>query len=224
MGNPQHYGIELPERCLTLIDELWDQASRTYGKNKHLGPLTSTFLVSMSMPILNLPIERIERQTNNGDEEGYADDRHIDPKAVERFEQIIQRGALGGAPFFKPDVWRFVQVPEDRLFNTSRGLPEEVAIALASDDAAEQAAAMPANQWISVLRNALAHGGVCYLDEHGQTSYGSPVKMYAFVSGKYEGRALVKLNILRIAETDYRDFLRRWVAWLSEAGIAQRAA
>ncbi len=76
----------------------------------------------------------------------------------------------------------------------------------------------------------MAHGGIAYLDESGRSSYGTPVKMFAFVSGKY-GKPkcehaetacrfgmgnLEGLNILRISETDYRQFLEEWVAWLTK--------
>jgi hypothetical protein len=45
-----------------------------------LGSLTTTFLISMSMPIITLPIERIERH-RDATGQGYADDRHIDEDA-----------------------------------------------------------------------------------------------------------------------------------------------
>jgi hypothetical protein len=239
MGNPQHFGIELPQRCLALLNGLWDQAARTYGGNQpELGPLTSTFLLSMSMPILNLPVERIERQIGQGDGEGYADDRHINGRAVEAFQRTIQQGTLSQAPFYKQGAWRFFQYRGGPI-NIARELPEEVPRGLDTDEAATNAGAMPASQWISVLRNALAHSGIAYLDERGRSSYGQPVKMYAFVSGKFdpgpcphlpdaacrgERGSLIALNFLRIAETDYRAFLELWVSWLQEAEIVNLAA
>jgi hypothetical protein len=79
MGIPLHYSLEVPQRCLQLIDNLWSIAKKTRQTNRpDLGPLTSTFLISMSMPIVNLPVERIERH-RSAEKENYADDRHIDP-------------------------------------------------------------------------------------------------------------------------------------------------
>ena len=239
MGNPQHYGIELPQRGLALINGLWNAAARTYGGNRpDLGPLTSTFLLSMSMPILNLPVERIERQIGQGDGEGYVDDRHISRRAVEAFQRTIQRGTLSQAPFYKQGAWRFFRYHGGPM-NIARELPENIASALDMDEAATNAGAMFASQWISVVRNALAHGGIAYLDERGRSSYDQPVKMYVFVSGKFdsgpcphlpnaacrgEQGPLIALNFLRIAETDYRAFLELWVSWLEEAGIVNAAA
>jgi hypothetical protein len=96
-------------------------------------------------------------------------------------------------------------------------MPEHVAAELGTENAAQNAADMPASQWCSVLRNALAHGGIAYLNAQGRTSYQEPVKMYAFVSGKYDEsskespKPLTAVNFLRISEPHYYDFLRRWV-------------
>ncbi|RVP95051.1 hypothetical protein [Sinorhizobium meliloti] len=239
MGNPLHYGIELPQRCLTLIEELWGTASQIHGGVRpDLGPLTTTFLVSMSMPIINLPVERIERQIGLGGFEGYVDDRHVSAQAVDAFRGVIHRGNLEHAPFYQHGAWRFAEYQGEPI-NLARGLPEDIASALDEHNAAEDAAAMNANQWMSILRNALAHGGIVYLDEFGRSSYGKPVKMLAFASGKFASGScphaenedcrgsrgdLTALRILRISEDGYRDFLREWVAWLGHTGIARAAA
>lgn len=122
--------------------------------------------------------------------------------------------------------------------NIANGLPEGLAEALSGDEAVSAARDMPTSQWVSTLRNAMAHGGIAYLDEIGRSSYGTPVKMFAFVSGKY-GKSkcehaeadcrfgmgeLEGLNILRISETDYRQFLEAWVAWLEATDIASLTA
>lgn len=239
MGNPQHYSIELPERCMELIDQLWPEAAKIRGGERpDLGPLTSTFLLSMSMPILNIPVERIERQIDKAEGTGYADDRYLNADAVRAFEDVIRRGRLGAAPFYRDGAWRFLAVREGPFPNIAGGMPDSMADALSGEAAVKAAENMHALQWISIIRNAMAHGGIAYLDEHGRSRYGTPIKMYAFVSGKYgkpkcqhaeaECRyglgALEGLNVLRISETDFRDFLRDWVAWLVRTKIAKQAA
>lgn len=224
---------------MALIDQLWGEAAKIHGGERpDLGPLTSTFLISMSMPVLTIPLERIERQIDKVDGEGYADDRYLNPVAVKAFEDVIRRGSLGDAPFYREGAWRFHNVTEGPFPNIAAGLPDAMADALSSSAAVEAARKMPALQWISIIRNAMAHGGIAYLDERGRSSHGTPVKMYAFVSGKYgkpkcqhaEGQcrygpgALERLNILRVSEADFRDFLREWVAWLEMTKIARQAA
>jgi hypothetical protein len=227
MGNPRNYSLELPERCLSLLDRLWPHAQATFPADRpDLGPLTSTFLISMSMPIINLPIERIERRS--GDEAShYASDGPVNPAAAHAIVETLQKRAFGDAPFFANGAWRFVSWGKRPFPNIAYGLPEAVAAQLGAEDAARNAAKMPASQWSSILRNALAHGGIAYLNEQGRSSHGEPVKMYAFVCGKYDqeskerSKRLTAVNFLRISETDYRDFLRRWVGWLQDTGIAR---
>jgi hypothetical protein len=188
------------------------------------------------MPIINIPTERIEKHLGLGDAEGYVDDRHLSRHATEEFKNVLRRGRFGQAPFFQPNAWRFYQY-EGEPINIARGLPEAIAVELEKNEAGDRAAAMPASQWLGVLRNALAHGGIVYLDEHGRSSRDAPVKMLGFVNGRFlDGRCPHEkskpcraervqngLNILRINEVDFRDFLRRWVIWMQESGLAQAA-
>jgi hypothetical protein len=56
------------------------------------------------------------------------------------------------------------------------------------------------------------------------TSYGEPVKVYAFVSGTFDDTdwtRLLHLNALRISETNYRKFLSRWVRWLKSVRVSK---
>lgn len=238
MGNPQHFGIELPQRCLTLLDRLWDLASETYSeRTPHLGPLTSTFLISMSMPIINIPTERIEKYLRLRDTEGYVDDRHINAEVTQAFQDVLQRRQLEDAPFFEVGTWSFYEYVGEPM-NLTRDLPENIASELDKDEAMQRAAQMPSTQWLGVLRNALAHGGILYLNEHGRSAHDVPVKMFGFVNGRF-GKGLCPhdnekscraervpngLNILRIGEREYYEFLRKWVDWMREAGIAAEAA
>ncbi len=227
MGNPRNYSLELPERCLLLLDRLWPHARATFqAEQPDLGPLTSTFLISMSIPIINLPIERIDRR--RGDEgQHYASDRPINPAAVSAIDETLQKSSLRNAPFFEEGAWRYISCGEPPFPNIAKGLPEGIADGLGSEYAAKNAAEMPASQWCSILRNALAHGGIAYLNEQGRSSFGEPVKMYAFVSGKYDQESkkspkpLTAVNFLRISEIDYRKFLNLWVVWLQDSGIAR---
>lgn len=81
------------------------------------------------MPIINLPVERIERQIGLGDFEGYVDDRHVSAQAVGAFRDVIQRGNLKHAPFYQHGAWRFAECQAVRI-NLARGLPEDIASAL----------------------------------------------------------------------------------------------
>jgi hypothetical protein len=175
----------------------------------------------MSMPIINLPIERIEKHLDATF--GYANDQHVSPAITKAVHTVLGANTLDKAPFHVPSAWRFAT---HSPFNIADGIPDGLAKELSTEGAASRASRMPTSQWCSVLRNAMAHGGIAYLDEYGRTSYERPVKMYAFISGKFEHDTnnLIKLNILRIGEEDYRIFLRKWVAWLKSSGLDRLAA
>ncbi len=178
------------------------------------------------MPIINLPVERIERHKTAKDQ-GYADDSHIDPAASKAVVSVLGGGEFRSAPFYISDTWSFAAVTNPQLFNIADGIPDELATELGTKKAVEKADSMQTSQWCSIIRNALAHGGIAYLDKDGRTSYGRPVKMYAFVSGKYDDldrKTLIVLNVLRISEANYRIFLRKWVEWLNHSGFNQLAA
>jgi hypothetical protein len=227
MGNPLHFSIELPQRCLQLIEELWSHVEKSRQvDHPELGSLTTTFLISMSMPILNLPIERIQRHQDVA-HEGYADDRHVDPALAKAVSKALGAQTLKRAPFYAPDAWSFAEFKNSPPFNVARSLPDDLAAELDTSDAEVRASNMPTSQWCSIIRNAMAHGGIGYLDEQGRTSFGQPVKMYAFVSGKFddaEPKKLTGVYVLRIGEDNYRAFLRSWVSWLNSIHWSSLAA
>ena len=226
MGNPQHFSQELPQRCLRLIDALWPHVQQvTMPREPHLGPLTTTFLLAMASPVINLPIERIERHIDKHGE-GYASDVHLSARLATEVDRVLRKARLNKAPFFKPQAWSFVKAGPEQLFKVADGMPERVAVQLAEDAAFARAAMMQTSEWLSCLRNALAHGGIAYLNERGFHGYGEPVKMYAFVSGMYDRRddkspKLIGLRVLRIQEDDFRQFLTGWVEWLVDSGLAR---
>jgi hypothetical protein len=227
MGNPLHFSLELPQRCLQLIDELWPYVENVRQADRRgLGSLTTTFLISMSIPIINLPVERIEKH-RNAQNDGYADDRCIDPKVAAAVLDTLGGQILSKAPFYRPSEWSFAMREKNQLFNIAKPFPDDLASELASEEAAASAAKMPTSQWCSILRNAMAHGGISYLNENGRSSCGERVKMYAFVSGKFNDakpKELHHLYVLRISEINYRKFLRRWVTWLKSSGLARELA
>lgn len=56
MGNPTHFSLEVPKRAHQLLRDLYEQLGDSEGTRL---PLKATFLLSISMPIVILPIERI---------------------------------------------------------------------------------------------------------------------------------------------------------------------
>lgn len=67
----------------------------------------------------------------------------------------------------------------------------------------------PAVRVLTDLRNALAHGGIAYLDAQGRQTDGQAA-MLAFVGAVMKGNGITAFNALRIGEPEYRAFLSAW--------------
>jgi hypothetical protein len=228
MGIPQHYSLELPRRCLIIIEELWGAASNVYlPQQKYLGPLTTTFLLSMAAPIISLPLERIVKSFDQVDD-SYVDDSFLNKEIAQTMRDIYETGKFGELSFFKADAWSFAEYSKvSEPLNIAKNFPIKLANELATEPAHQCAKRMDFRQWINCLRNALAHGGIAFLDENGHQTFGDSAKMYAFVSGKYDKHnreKLIGIKALRIGEAEFREFLGLWVAWLEKTGISQALA
>jgi hypothetical protein len=120
MGIPAHFSLELPRRCMKLINELLPTVETVFadGDRRELGGLTSTFLISMAGPIVVLPIERIERHLQKG-REGYADDRRLNPALSRSLKNMLGGGKLQKTRFFVSGHWSFAERVAD--FNIADG-------------------------------------------------------------------------------------------------------
>ncbi len=161
---PEHYARDIVERCDSLIDTLLPVVQR--GSDARFGgPLGTTFLVAMSSPMILLPVERMLKPAAGRD--AVADDRVVDQtpgKAV--VEVLSQATRFGDAPFAREGAWSYVA--GHAPFNLARGMPADLLHSLSKPQAAKDATAAPAARIVTDLRNALAHGGVAYLDEPGR--------------------------------------------------------
>ncbi len=201
---------------MQLINELWPHVQRTrLAHEPHLGSLSTTFLITMSIPILTIPTERIARAADENSP-GIADDRDLDVRLTKAFDDVLKLSKLSQAPFFATNAWRFLFVPAETKINVAKGLSDEITAALSAQAASDAASSLPTAKFVSILRNSLAHAGIAYLDKTGKSSYGQSVGMYAFVSAKWKSKDVLEgYNILRVSEADYRKFLEAWVNWLS---------
>lgn len=211
---PEHYARDIVERCETLIESLLPVVMQEPAK-RFGGPLGTTFLVAMSTPMILLPIERMLKPAANRD--SVADDRTVDEslgKAVA--ETLGATTTFGDTPFGRAGAWSYVG--GQRRFNLAGGIPSELLDRLAEDESSSAALNTPAVRVLTDLRNALAHGGVAYLDDRGRQTDGQAA-MLAFVGAVMKGGRITGVNVLRIGERDYRQFLAAWASWLRQAGV-----
>lgn len=218
MGNPQNFSIDVPRRCHLLLEQLWPSVS---DKVDGRLPLNASFLLAISTPMVNLPIERIWKP-QNGRAVGHLNDGALNASLAKAMKADISQSAVAQAPFYNLGAWRYHFLPKgaDLPDLSKHGLPAAVQQALAKDATSVAADALATETFCSILRNGLAHGGVLYLDKHGQSLEGAPVTKFCFVSTKEKNRAILGFHFLQITMQDYRAFLAAWVGWLQSA--AQR--
>ncbi|TIU58178.1 MAG: hypothetical protein E5W35_05555 [Mesorhizobium sp.] len=178
-----------------------------------------------------LPTERILRALSGAAD--HNDESGIDRILTERVRAEFRK-QLDKTNFCERIDWAFVGGWP--IFNLADRLPGELAETLATADANDAARKMNMPQFASCLRNALSHGGILYLDERGHSSDGQ-ARMLAFVSGKrgkerplcpdglqecnYTAPHIASLNVLRVSQDGFREFLVRWATWLENSGAAK---
>jgi len=166
MGIPSHYSQELPRRCLQLIDALLPTVETiSVPGEAHLGPLTTSFILAMSTPMIVLPIERVERHREGVG--AYVNDRPIEEALASEVDAALGGSPLRRSPFFEQDQWRFASIPYSGE-NLAQHFPNELSEQLSAPEALIAVGKMPASEWASCLRNAPAHGGIAYLDTDGR--------------------------------------------------------
>lgn len=210
---PEHYARDIVQRCDSLITSLMPVVQRDVDP-RFGGPLGTTFLVAMSSPMILLPVERMLKPIGR---DAVADDRVVDPELGKAVADVLSETTrFGDAPFAREGAWRYVA--GHRPFNVAKGIPRELLQALSEQQAIKDAMDAPAARIVIDLRNALAHGGVAYLDDAGHQT-DSQAAMLAFVGSVMKKGRITGVNILRVHEHDYREFLAAWASWLRQAGV-----
>jgi hypothetical protein len=64
------------------------------------------------------------------------------------------------------------------------------------------------------VRNALAHGGVAYLDKNGRSTERDAAMLAFIATERDKHRRVTGLNALRISQSDFLSFLMAWTDWI----------
>ena len=214
MGLPNHYSRDIVIRCDSLIRHLLPKIDEGLPDDVRFGgPLRTTFLLAMATPMIVLPVERIFKPGNPGAVQA-GDDRQLDPALAAELAGVLgNQRCFGDAPFAQAGAWSYVQAYPQ--FNITDVWPDELLAALSGQEAYDAALNAPAHRILVDLRNALAHGGVTYLDERGRNTV-DQAAMFAFVSAAIRNRQISHFNILRVPENDFGAFLTAWADWLGQ--------
>lgn len=122
-----------------------------------------------------LPLERMLKPVSR---DAVADDRCVNESLGKAVTDAWSRTArFGDSPFAREGAWSYV--PGYPPFNLAKGMPRGLVEDLSGAPAAQAAMDASAFQILTDLRNALAHGGIAYLDEKGRQT-DSQAAMLAF--------------------------------------------
>jgi hypothetical protein len=213
MGVPDRFAIEYPRRALELI-EMLEASAREKS-------LLGSFGLLAASAVLTIPFERMRTSHFLHDNERDADlVKHL--KALEK------------ADFLKAPFWR--EAPEDGEWRQSRimGNVDKVHKWLDEDgrdprsEGANTIKGRKANEVLRVLRNALAHGNIIYLDKEGQEIAGNQMAYMAFLSRYEESQEQRdKAETYRVVITTEEAFLRFvkcWAWWIGGLNLDRRVA
>ena len=200
---PQRFAIEYPVRCLHLLD-----AFEPIARERDL---YGTFSVMLAASILIVPWERANgRHPLTQEERG---DLHKGLRRLER-QRWLAADFWGSA---EPGEWRFSRIMGDpnqiHAWQDAQGRPS-----FAPD--ANTMHGRRVGDVFRVLRNALAHGNIVYLDGLGRETAGSRVQHIAFLS-RYEENpeqreAAETYRVVTVHEKDFLPFVRAWALWVAQ--------
>lgn len=223
MGQPAHYSLEIVTRCRALIEHLLPAVREGFpGDARFGGPLTTTFLLSMATPMVALPVERLFKPTQPGDV--VADDRPLHDALSKEVARVFDDKTTFGAAPFNPGLdWRLMR--EAPIFDLARWGNEGALAALDTEASAKAARDASARFMMVHLRNALAHGGIIYLDSQGRQS-DARADMLGFISARtdWKTKKIIGFRVSRASEADFLIFLRSWADWIEASGLAAELA
>lgn len=157
MGNPQNFSIDVPRRCHILLEQLWSSVSNKAGGRSL--PLNASFLLAISTPMVNLPIERIWKP-QKGRDVGHLNDGVLDASLAKAVKAGIGQSAVAQAPFYKAGAWRYHYLAKGAALPdlSKQGLPAGIQQALAADGALKAADALATETFAASCETAWRTG------------------------------------------------------------------
>jgi hypothetical protein len=205
-----HY--EYAQRCLKLLDELVPKAATTGTRE--------TFAILMSTSLLTVPLSRMK--SHPLDQESEIEDKRSSYRPD--YEDLSKLVFLGS------DL-----VPNKHENNLSWRLGWIVDNIGRQTDWKDRQGCHPFNGEnlideadiglvLGILRNALSHGNIVYLDSSGKETVGETASLLGFISIRSKDFTRIKdrkitykeahYRVVFVTATDLINLLRYWVKWL----------
>jgi hypothetical protein len=201
---PERFVVEYPKRCLELLGMLEPMAREK--------EMIGSFSLLVAASIFLIPYERMQARHplyQGRDVKLDAALRRLDKK--ERFQAA---DFWGGEP---PKGWRFSRIMRNQN-DTECWVDEKGKHPMASD-AENTFEGRVAGDVLRVVRNALAHGNIVYLNEDGREQRNTKLQYLGFLS-RYEETAEQKkltetYRIVVTTEEEFLRFIKKWAGWVA---------
>jgi hypothetical protein len=204
MGIPRRFVIEYPQRALQLID-----AMEAYARRQEL---LGSFGLLAAASVLTMPYERMKPSHFLHPSES--------SKPMAAALRSLKRSRFLDAPFWQgraPGDWRMSRIMMN--IHASYMWTDEIGRHPFAPDAVNKIESRDAESVLRVIRNALAHGNVVYLDENGHETPGHQLRYLAFLS-RYEESPEQRgesqtYRIVATTEEEFLTFIRYWAKWVA---------
>lgn len=200
---PQRFVVEFPERCLTLLEMLEPHARKT--------ELVGSFALLVASAAFLIPYERMKSKhpLHNRDDDL--------TKALRKLDSKEQR--FVAAPFWADvSAWRYSRIVKD-VNNTFRWRDEKGVHPMGAKAENSINKRTPGDV-LRVIRNALAHGNVVYLNAEGCEEQGAKVQYLGFLSRYEESeeqrKAAETYRLVATTEDTFLAFVKAWAEWISK--------
>lgn len=206
---PSVFTYDFAVRCRSLLEGLEATARNISDPSFGAGPLITTFAITMAMPLIIVPIERLG--TYRG---ASKHDRKDLPEMYERLRTELEK-PFGETPFRGTGTWSQMSVPgivhNPQDWRQCLGKVKNIF----NTELCDAINAQPAINVLNGLRCALGHGSIAYLDRRGQFAPGEEAQIIALYAKDYDNNEPV-VRIYSVGQDDFLNFLRQWSEFLIE--------
>ena len=206
---PERFSTEIPQRMRSLLDALEPIARQQ--------DLLTSFTLMAAMPILIIPLERIAKNRVGPRNE------INDVKKARNFSSAwTEVKSKKFTNEFLPSReerprWRYLIIPKTQIDNPT-SWRDSLGRHPIQPGAINEIETQDVENILTVMRNALAHGSIVFLDEKGEEKPKRKVTFIAFVS-RVQGQersSVDSFRVLIVDEESFLTFLKRWTEWISK--------
>lgn len=208
---PARFVYEYPARCLELIETMEAEAHRRH--------LVGSFSLLVAPSLFLIPYERMKEQhpirEHEREPEIYAAMKRI------RSQKFLDADFWAGQ---RKESWRLTRIVS--RVNKTGNWRDENGLFPFDSNAQNRISNSSVNKIIRVIRNALAHGNIVYVNESGFEQHGTKLQFLCFLSRFEESnedrRKSETYYLLSVAEEEFLGFLKAWAAWLGSHQMDSR--